>query len=62
MNGCPLFSSVVDLMGMVVAQVQPSLPAADLAVADAQPVSLTSGKGWMPHRQLRRRAMRRNDD
>jgi hypothetical protein len=49
-------------MGMVVAQVQPSLPAADLAVADAQPVSLTSGKGWMPHRQLRRRAMRRNDD
>lgn len=37
-----LFSSVVDLMGVVVAKVQPSLHAAYQAVADTLPVSLTS--------------------
>lgn len=37
-----LFSSVVDLKGMVVAKVQPSLHAADQAVAHPRPVSLTS--------------------
>lgn len=37
-----LFSSIVDLMGLVVARVQPSLHAAYQAVADTLPVSLTS--------------------
>ncbi len=37
-----LFSSVVDLMGLVVARVQPSLNAAYQAVSDTLPVSLTS--------------------
>lgn len=37
-----LFSSVVDLMGMVVARIQPSLNAAYQAVSDTLPVSLTS--------------------
>jgi hypothetical protein len=37
-----LFSSVVDLMGMVVARVQPSLNAAYQAVGETLPVSLTS--------------------
>jgi hypothetical protein len=37
-----LFSSVVDLMGLVVARVQPSLHAAYQAVSDTLPVSLTS--------------------
>src|SRR5215216_1552143 len=37
-----MFSSIVDLMGMVVAKVQPSLNAAYQAVADTLPVSLTS--------------------
>lgn len=37
-----MFSSVVDLMGMVVTKVQPSLNAAYQAVADTLPVSLTS--------------------
>lgn len=37
-----LFSSVVDLMSLVVARVQPSLNAAYQAVADTLPVSLTS--------------------
>lgn len=37
-----LFSSVVDLMGMVVARVQPSLKAAYQAVSDTLPVALTS--------------------
>ncbi len=37
-----LFSSVVDLMGMVVARVQPSLNAAYQAVSDTLPVSLAS--------------------
>jgi hypothetical protein len=37
-----LFSSVVDLMGLVVARVQPSLNAAYQAVSDTLPVTLTS--------------------
>lgn len=37
-----LFSSIVDLMGLVVAKVQPSLHAAYQAVADTLPVSLPS--------------------
>ena len=37
-----LFSSLVDLMGLVVARVQPSLHAAYQAVSDTLPVSLTS--------------------
>jgi hypothetical protein len=37
-----LFSSVVDLMGLVVARVQPSLHAAYQAVSDTLPVSITS--------------------
>jgi Transposase DDE domain len=37
-----LFSSVVDLMGLVIARVQPSLNAAYQAVSDTLPVSLTS--------------------
>src|SRR5262245_14832425 len=37
-----LFSSVVDLMSLVVARVQPSLNAAYHAVSDTLPVSLTS--------------------
>jgi hypothetical protein len=37
-----LFSSVVDLMGMVVARIQPSLNAAYQAVSDTLPVSLTA--------------------
>jgi len=37
-----LFSSIVDLMGMVVARVHPSLNAAYQAVSDTLPVSLTS--------------------
>jgi Transposase DDE domain len=37
-----LFSSVVDLMGLVVARVQPSLNAAYQAVSDTLPVSITS--------------------
>jgi hypothetical protein len=37
-----LVSSIVDLMGMVVAKVQPSLHAAYQAVADTLPVSITS--------------------
>jgi hypothetical protein len=37
-----LFSSVVDLMGLVVARVQPSLNAAYQAVSDTLPISLTS--------------------
>ena len=37
-----MFSSVVDLMGMVVTKVQPSLNAAYQAVADTLPVSVTS--------------------
>ena len=37
-----LFSTVVDLMGLVVARVQPSLNAAYQAVSDTLPVSLTS--------------------
>lgn len=37
-----LFSSVVDLMGLVVARVQPSLNAAYQSVADTLPVSITS--------------------
>ena len=37
-----LFSSIVDLMGMVVARVQPSLNAAYQSVADTLPVSITS--------------------
>ena len=37
-----LFSSVVDLMGLVVARVQPSLNAAYQSVSDTLPVSLTS--------------------
>ncbi len=37
-----LFSSVVDLMGLVVARVQPSVNAAYQAVSDTLPVSLTS--------------------
>jgi hypothetical protein len=37
-----LFSSVVDLMGLVVARVQPSLNAAYQSVSDTLPVSITS--------------------
>jgi hypothetical protein len=37
-----LFSSVVDLMSLVVARVQPSLHAAYQAVSDTLPVSITS--------------------
>src|SRR5882724_1834881 len=37
-----LFSSVVDLMGLVVARVQPSLNAAYQTVSDTLPVSITS--------------------
>ena len=37
-----LFSSVVDLMGLVVARVQPSLHAAYQSVSDTLPVSITS--------------------
>ena len=37
-----LFSSVVDLMGVVVARVEPSVHAAYQRVADTLPVSLTS--------------------
>ena len=37
-----LFSSVVDLMGVVVCQIEPSVCAAYQAVADTLPVSITS--------------------
>src|SRR5437870_2427963 len=37
-----LFSSVVELMGMVVGKIQPSIRAAYDAVADTLPVTLTS--------------------
>src|SRR6185503_12594950 len=37
-----LFSSVVDVMGLVVARVQPSLNAAYQAVSDTLPISITS--------------------
>lgn len=37
-----LFSSIIDLMGMVVARIQPSLNAAYQAVSDTLPVTLTS--------------------